>query len=298
MSSNVSPEEVDALLEGARAAALPRVARRDFTKPRRLSLSQQRAIRAALNKLTAKLEDVVSGWLQGPYGVEVAEIGETGAHGLFDGLEDPIVVRSIDVAGSQGWLVWENSAATAAATVAMSCELEEGAEQRRLTPLEAGLVGDLLVDLARVICGKLGLGFRPGPLSQSVRGFLAQLENDERADTQRLYVHLALDGPGGPSTLRFYLPGVLPEVEQTGEMPAELPDHLDRLPVDLSAELGRVELDLDDLMKLEVGDVIPLPTVVGERINLCIEGRLAAKATWGNLRGRLALRIEKINEDL
>lgn len=297
MSNLVSPEEINALLGGGDAAVSGRVSVRDFKKPRRLSLAQQKAIRSALNKLLPTLEATVQSWLQAEYPLEISDIGETSAHGLFEALEDPIVVRTLDVSGAQGWVVWENAAAVAAATVAMSCELEEEAEARAMTPLESGLVGDLLLSLSESVAGCLGLRLNGGPLSQTVRSFLNELESEGGSDPQRLYVHLSIDGPGGPSTLRFYLPGILPEAPKSSTPPPALPQHLSPVPVEVCALLGTTEIQLDDLLRLEVGDVLPLSASVGDPINISVEGREAGKATWGNLHGQLAVRIERLNTD-
>ena len=297
MSNSVSPEEIDALLGGGDAAPSGRVSLRDFKKPRRLSLAQQKAIKAAVSKLLPTLEATVQAWLQSAYPLEIADIGETSAHGLFEALEDPIVVRTLDVGGTQGWVVWESTAAVAAATVAMSCDLEEDAEPRSMTPLESGLVGDLLLSLSESVAACLGLELKGGPLSQTVRSFLNELEDDGGTDPQRLYLHLSLDGPGGPSTLRFYLPGILPEAPRSSTPPPALPHHLSPVPVEVCALLGTTEIQLDDLLKLEVGDVLPLAATVGDPISISVEGRVAGKATWGNLHGQLAVRIERLNTD-
>ncbi len=298
MTNNVSPEEVDALLGSDDAAAVGRVESRDFTQPRRLSLAQQRTIRTAVNKLIPQLEGTVRSWFQGDYAVGLTDVGETTAHGLFEELQDPIVVRNIEVDGAPGWVVWENAAAVAAATVAMSCELEEDAEPRPLTPLEAGLMGDFILSFTKDVASCLDLSVSGGPLSQTERSFLAQLDTDEDGDPQRLFLHFTLEGPGGPSTLRFYLPGILPEVQAVSEPPAALPQHLDHIPLEVSLELGSVEIELDDLMKLEVGDVIPLNSCIGDALDVFVEGRLTGKASWGKLRGHLAMNIEQLNTDL
>jgi len=260
-----------------------------------LSLAQKRTIRADLNRIAPDLESSLRTWLQGDYAVEVSEIGETSSQGLFEALEDPIVVNSIEVNGAAGWVVWENTAAIAAATVAMSCELEDDAKPRALTPLESGLVGDLLMSLTEAIASSVGLRATRGPLSQTVREFLSQLDTDANGDPQRLYLHLILEGPGGPSTLRLYLPGVLSDAPTQSTPPPALPSHLNQVPIELSAELGRAEIALDDLMELEVGDVIPLAKASDSCIDLVVEGEFAGTASWGNLNGQVAVRIEQLS---
>lgn len=298
MSANVTPEELEALGEGARIDAAPAPEPRDFHQPHRLSEARRSAIRGALNKLAPELEATVRTWLQGDYAVALADLGETSALGLFDALEDPIVVRNLTVRGAQGWVVWENQPAIHAATAALSCEPKEDLEARPLTPIEGGVVGDFLADLVSVLSDPLGLSVQPGALSQDERSFLSLLETNERGDAQRLYVHLELDGPGGPSTIRVYLPGVLPESHPEPPEVHDLPHHLDEVPIEVSADLDVIDVDINDLMKLEPGDVIPLSRSVGDPVELRVEGRLAGQASLGSHKGRLALRIESMNPNL
>ena len=72
---------------------------------------------------------------------------------------------------------------------------------------------------------------------------------------------------------------------------------IDRIPVELSAQLGTLEVALQDLMKVEVGDVIPLSLSTGDPLQILIEGEPAGKASWGSCRGRLALRIEHLEPE-
>ncbi len=302
MSSNVSPEEAEALLDdGTSSGSLP-VAVRDFRLPCRLGRSQQLSIRAAVTQRVLDIEHVLQNWLRAPYPMELVDIGETTSVGLFEHLEDPIVVLTVKIDGVPGWVVWESGAALAAAAVAMGGDPpEEDAEEeenRVLTPLEAGVVGDILGTVSDEICDSLGLEVETGSMSLDVRTFLANLEPDADADPQRLFLHLSIDGPGGESTVRFYLPGLLPDKPVVGAGGAAvLPHHLDEVPVEISAHLGSLEVSLQDLMGVEVGDVIPLSLPVGESLEILVEGEPAGKASWGNFQGRLAVRLDRLNTE-
>lgn len=300
MSSNVSPEEVEALLDERRSAA-PSVSVRDFRLPRRLGKAQQIAIRAALTQRLLDVEQELRNWLRAEYPIELVNVGETTAVGLFEHLEDPIVVLSLQVAGVPGWVVWENDAALAASAVAMGgasgeSQAEETPLSRSLTPLEAGVIGDILRAITHRVCDALELEVEVGSLSLDVRTFLAQLDPPGDGDPQRLSLHLSIDGPGGMSTIRYYLPGLLPErpTRETGKAKS-LPGHLGEVPVEVSAQLGSLEVSLHDLMGVEIGDVIPLTLAIGEPLEITVEGEPAGRASWGSFRGRMAVRLESIN---
>jgi flagellar motor switch protein FliM len=298
VSSNVSPEEVEALLDDENSSTAQSVALRDFRQPHRLSRVQQTSIRSSVSQRLLDIEQELRVWLRDDYPIELLDIGETNAIGLFENLEDPIVVFTVDVGGVSGWVVWENPAALSTVAVAMGCEPPEQAEKRGLTPLEAGLIGDILLGMTRQIGDALGLQIGAGKMSMDVRTFLIQLDPDDTIDPQRLFLHLGLNGPGGESTIRIYLPGLLPDkAVPPGERAVQLPKHLDQVPVEVSAQLGTLEVPLQDLMKVEAGDVIPLDLTVGDPLEILIEGKPSGHASWGNCRGRLGIRIEHLEPE-
>jgi len=293
VSNNVSPEEVEALLDEEPAAPVGAVTPRDFSQPRRLSLAQQQAIGQAVKQCLPQFEAKLGAWLRAEVVVEVAALGEAASTGLFDGLEDPLLVLTFAAGGGQGWIVWENGPALRAALTSLGEELEEDPEERLLTPLEAGVTEDVLGVFTQQLGEVLNLAIRPGQLSQSVRALASLLDTD--GDPQRLFVHFDVTIAGSQSTIRVYLPGILPEAKAPDAAPtSQLPIHLDEVPVTLSAELGSIEISLDDLMKIEEGDVIPLGIPVGDPLDIIIEGNRAGKAHWGNHHGNLALRVEHI----
>lgn len=301
MSSNVSPEEVEALLDDELSSGARPVAVRDFRLPCRLGRAQQLSIRAAVAQRVLDIEHELQNWLRAPYPMELVDIGETTSVGLFEHLEDPIVVLTVKIDGVPGWIVWESGAALAAAAVAMGGdppEEDKEEEDRVLTPLEAGIVGDILRTVSDQICDSLDLEVETGSMSLNVRTFLANLEPAGDTDPQRLFLHLCIDGPGGESIVRFYLPGLLPDKPVGGAgRAAVLPGHLDDVPVEISAHLGSLEVSLQDLMGVEVGDVIPLSLPVGESLEILVEGEPAGKASWGNFQGRLAVRLDRLNTE-
>lgn len=269
---------------------------RDFSQPRRLGSAQQLGIRRAIEAELPRIESELQQWLREVPTVSLAGLGEVSARGLFDGLEDPVAIQVLEVAGAQGWAIWTNDAALRCATRALGAELPDEVEARPLSPLEAGVVSDLLLELAQHAARPFGLSPRPLGLPQSQRELATFGGPDHGEDSQRLFLHFDIDGPIGASTLRLYLPGVLPERRSTTRIQApSLPSHLDDVPVTICAELGGAEVPLSDLVSMEVGDVIPLDRRVGQPIDVLIEGEPAGRAHWGQLEGGLALSIKDLD---
>ncbi|MEM7516504.1 MAG: FliM/FliN family flagellar motor switch protein, partial [Planctomycetota bacterium] len=77
--------------------------------------------------------------------------------------------------------------------------------------------------------------------------------------------------------------------------------HLDEVPLQVSAVLGTIEIPLQSLLGLEVGDVIPLDTRAGASLELLLgeeDPQLLAKARLGKSEGRVAVQIEQTHLSL
>ena len=165
--------------------------------------------------------------------------------------------------------------------------------------MEIGLITDAMSVITEHLAEMLGLDVRVETYSQTRRAFVAQHDADKTLDPQRLSIHLELSTMAGTSSLRVYLPGILPERrEVTTETAAQLPEHLGEVPVELSAVLGTIEVALDDLTRIEVGDVIPLGLQVGSPIEILVEDDHAGTARWGQHNGNLAVAIEHLDPHL
>ena len=114
-------------------------------------------------------------------------------------------------------------------------------------------------------------------------------------DEQRLSVVLQLSSETFSCELRFYLPGVKARESQSSrvESPETLPEHLNEIGVELSAELASLELPLQDVLNLEEGDVLALGPRSEMRALITLNGRAAGTATYGRDGEHLALRVEE-----
>lgn len=298
MSAELSREETEALLSpdaDPGAAREAQVASRDFARPLRLSRAERQRLARAVGAALPELETRLSTWVRGETSLGLEQVDEIGAPGLFDGLGEPFLVQRLLVGGHQGWLVCPNEAGQALAERALGAPLVAGDRAPRpLSAIEAGVLGDLLEELAAGIAGALNLVPEYGPLLQSRRALELDLDADLAREPRRVALYVALSGPALPSTtLRLYLPGILPTQRQSGapRRPRPLPAHLGSVPIEISAELGSIEVPLSELLSLEVGDVVPLGATLGEAAVLRVEERPCGRALWGSHQGGLALRI-------
>lgn len=299
MAQNLSQEEVEALVGDEERAAAEAVALRNFRQPRRLSTAQQQSIRAALTHRLPEIEADLSPWLRGDVTVNLIDTGEANANDLFEDLEEPLSIITFTVDGTQGWIIWDNDSALRSVITALGSELPEEIEPRLLSPMEIGLITDAMSLLTEHLAEMLGLEVQVETFSQTTRAFVAQHDADPAGDPQRLSIHLELSSMAGTSALRVYLPGILPERHEVNlEASVQLPEHLGEVPVELSAVLGSIEVALDDLTRIEVGDVIPLGLQVGSPIEILVENDHAGTARWGKHNGYLAVAIEHLDPHL
>ena len=301
MSAHLDPEEARSLLGpseparrgsgGAPGGPAGGVEPRDFARPIRLSPRELDGIEA---RLAGRLPAVAAGLeraLRGKHALRLVEVSEVGCEGLFDALGGPLAALRFEVAGQPGWLVWDLLPALAAVEVALGSGEPEVSAPRSLSSVERKVMQRLVSPVVEATVEALGLKLAALAVARD-RGELGSWrDGGERADRRRLFVHLELDGPGGPSVLRVYVPGVDPRRSASRRPAAALPTHLEQVKVELSARLGASDVPLAELLALEPGDVIPLTARAEDPLDVYAENRLRARAVLGSRNGRLAIRI-------
>lgn len=136
-------------------------------------------------------------------------------------------------------------------------------------------------------------------------GFVALAKADEPVAVSQFAIQ---PWPGQPATVEFLYPlAGLRSIE--GELVAKMPDEagakgadwkarlaaaVGDVRVDARTVLARPELPLSELMRLEIGDVIPVS--LPHLVPLIVEGRRIAIGAVGEHDGRAALRIERIEQ--
>jgi flagellar motor switch protein FliM len=303
VTANVSSEEAQAILDiarrgsGARANAPSKVEARDFEKPLRLSRGEMESVRA---RIAASLEGValeLSQALHGDCTLELVELAEVNAERVIKGLSDPAqspappaIVR-FEISRQPGWLVWDAASAVAAVESALGAgppAAEPAA--RALSAVERASLRRMLAGAITRLAGALGLSAASLTVPESVEAILG--DGGASADPQRLALHLALEAPTGASVLKLYLPGFQPAAPRSArELANAVPAHLHGVSLELAARLGSSDVPLREMLALEVGDVIPLSTPVGEVLRVYVEGEPCAVARLGRKDGNLAIRI-------
>jgi flagellar motor switch protein FliM len=299
LTANLSREETQALLLDADPRAEARaadVSPRDFKLPHRLSREERGRLAGVVEAALPALERALAPWLREGLTLELDQVTEVRALALFEELEEPFVVQTLGSRGQQGWILVANGGARALARVALGVpdSMAEEPLARALSPIEAALVGDMLLEVGGGVARALGLELEAGALLQELRPLRLSLGGDLARDGQRIGLHVTLSGAAVPTTtLRVYLPcAPRPARPREQRKPARpLPPHLGSVPVEVSAQLGSIDLPLCDLLALEVGDVVPLGVGEGEGTTVFVEGQACGRALWGSHEGGLALRI-------
>lgn len=309
MAENVNIDEAAALSEAAggdpSAGRVSFVAPRDFSVPRTLSADRIDRIRKTLSARLQTIANALAGPLRGHPTMTLGEVAEMSAHGLFDGFVRPFLVHGFICNGQQGWLIWEAAAARIASDMILSGpepDLENGAEhineagELMLTRTERRVVASLLDSMIRTVADEFSLTIESGEIWQEPEEMTTLEDLGPDADSRRMLVHLGIElNAEGPSDLRIYLPGIVdPEEEPLDHDTDNPPPHLSSVDLELSAHLGGIDVPLSELLAIEVGDVIPLDSRIGDLVEIEIEENVCAKARFGAQDGRLVVVIEEV----
>ena len=276
----------------------PEVSPRNFSKPRRLSPDEIEAVReSARSSLPATVEHFGNS-LRNRHELELLDVCEVNAAGLFTELAEPIAVAKFNIGGQPGWLVWELTSALAVAEIMLGASEPEAPQARPFTTLERRSIERLLNPFVSTLTTSLGLTVSGLEILGSLEDLGSWTDGGERSEPSRLHLSFSFDGPGGASNLDLYLPGVQPEREQAAPLApgAPLPHHIREVAVNLVARLGANQIPLAELLAIEVGDVIPLETPVTEPLRIYVEDvpQPCGRGFLGSKHGNLAIRIEQI----
>jgi len=291
---DLSQAEVEALL-GEEVRANDVVAARDFRRPMRIGSAQLDGLKKKVNSCLPAIEQAMAPRFGGELALTLTHIEETTRNSFLEGLEDRgFFVQSFTLGGHSGWVYWASSDARRVIEQSLGCG-SAAIVDTPLSSLERSLAGGFTNEIATKLSLELGATLIDGECFIEKRILQASIDAAPTDDEQRLSVVLQLSSDTLSCELRFYLPGVKAHDSQSARMdsPEILPEHLNEVGVELSAELASLELPLEDVLNLEEGDVLALGPRSEMRALLTLNGRAAGTATYGRDGEHLALRVEE-----
>jgi len=84
-----------------------------------------------------------------------------------------------------------------------------------------------------------------------------------------------------------------PPEQRAGAKPVDLNLILD-IPLEVSVEVGRTEMLIDDLLQLSQGSVIELDKAAGETFDVLVNGKLVARGEVVVVNERLGIRLTEV----
>ncbi len=302
MSTNVEPEEAEAINalveEESSVEKSTAVVQRDFRQPQRFNSKSIGDFQKAITRRLPELEKALRETFKLPISAEVMEVDEVGAEGLFDKLEAPIALAEFEIAGQPAWIRWSIRAAVKAIEHLLGSDGEP--EPRKLSNIENYLLQDTFGAVTGVITKALELESTELSMIETPEEIAGWQEAGEEAEEHRLFVAIRIEGLGESSVIHLYLPGVQARSSSAAseKEAAPLPGHLHTVDVELGAHLGCSEIPLNDLLSLELGDVIPLGTLLSEPLQILVEGFECGTAEMGTHNGNRAIRVIEVSPRL
>lgn len=302
MATNVSPEEVQALVGDPADSSGPGVEPRDFRQPRRLSPEQLVRHKRTAQRVQLELGRLATATFRAPGTAEIVATSEASMPEIVRSLSEPFAALLFECGGLSCWTLWDLPVALSAVERMLGAAEVKPQPARALSAVERSLVQTLLTRVTTLVAGSYGLELKNPRYVQDFVSLYAAQEGSEEHDPLRLCVQVGLQGEFGAGTIRVYLAG--PRLLEPAGGPASgkekqrpaLPAHISDLEVQISAELASVELPLAQVLAIEPGDVIPLDVEVDSPLSLYVEDEACGLARWGERSGRIALRITEFRK--
>ncbi len=296
--ADIDADEARALLAPEDERKARSVEARDFRRPRRLTGVQREELEALVAASLQTAQADLRALLGPEVRLETAGVGEVDARALFRADEHPCVL-SFRVDGAEGWLAIELPLAVDCVERLLGTA-PDGKQARSLSDLETGVLIELFAPLARRVATALQAECKEFAVQQRPHELWAAAARAAERDPHRLAIELAFERGAVAASLQLYLPG-LPPPGPTGAAGGRAEPALGqralRVPVALRARMSGSRVPLSQLLALEPGDVIPLDDRVGEPVLVLVGEKPFGTARLGTRRGKLAVRIERIDKE-
>jgi flagellar motor switch protein FliM len=331
----LSQEEIDALLamlpaEGEPAAAAPAAPaqstptpgqdnyrRYDFRRPDKFSKEQMRALRMMHENMARRMAISLSAYLRTAVDANLADIDQGTYAAFLSQMVGPAIYNIVSLKPLQGQMVLEIGATLADVIIDrllggpgrawerhreftdLELSLLEGVVLRMLNSLSEAWAAVLPVT-PQVEETLLNLYFvQLGLLTDATVWIVFEVRVGQVSGHLRLGLPYSLLKPvSAKLSPQAWIAGV--EAAPSGERVVDLRNivtHLLDVPVELVAVLGEVNMTVEHLNALKVGDLVPLDAAANQDIAVLVGGKRRFRARPGTRGNRLAIEITAIQAD-
>lgn len=299
MTTQLSDAEMDALLDASQAAKSigADVRTRDFAKPRRFSDERLEEIARSVRRALPEASERLTARIRGDHRMTLAALVEERADVIVSGSTFTVPILAFDCGAETGLVLWDVPAAVAACELALGAGAGAAVVERKLTSCEEALLVEIVKPMLASLATAVGFEAKGLRAARNADAFTPFDANG--GDPLRLGVQVAIEGSAGASTLRVYAPVTrldtgTPQARAKAAAPRSSapPAHLNAIAIEIAAEIGALEISLRDVLALEVGDVLSLPTLAGGPATLVADGRAIATARFGEENGKLAICVQ------
>ncbi len=295
-TENLSPAIVSSLLTAvgstkAEDGAMGEVSPFDWRRPRYFDQEQRNRIAALMTQVAAVLSERFAHFYNQPFDVSVTSVTEHFAGEMQDRItaKENFCLAFGSTANPATGLLLVNTATAFSWVTLLLGDQDTPAAERTLSALEQSLLSDLMTALVKAFLTLLGVDKDMKPAAQIVKGlptspfeavqeisavtFKAKKANAETAQEISFVLPCSLLAP---------LVGKIVAAAPKGsadELSRLIMEHLQEMPVSVTAVLGQSALSFTEAVELSPDDVLLLDKTVDVPVELRIDGR---PVFWGH----------------
>jgi len=278
----------------------------DWRDPHYLNADQLNRLAAIMSQVAAKLGDVFTRFFSREFDVSPTAVTQHFANDLrrsFEPESSYCLTFGPDKGPSCGFLILSAQTTMAWVSRLLGDTESAGDPSRPLSSLEESLLSDLVAAVLEIFLGSL----RPHETLKA-SGRLGKGQPDIQFELTEEICRIAFQvqetGKNEPSGITFLLScGRLAAL--VGKTPAPAPrttpqelsqalmEHLQQMPVTITARLASAQIGFQEILDLGPGDVLLLDKPVHEMVELAIEGRTAFRGRPVQSDGKYAILIRE-----
>jgi flagellar motor switch protein FliM len=305
-TKKLTQDEMDALLEspdgdsgakGGDAKGSPMIY--DFRRPDRVPKGMLRSLQAMHESFCSNASASLSGYFRLLSEVTITSVEQTNFSEFVQGMTDPTCLTLLSLRPLNGTAVLEMSLDLAFPLIdrLLGGPGQAPDSSRKMTEIEKNVIQGVV----RLITAEFQEAWKPcGEASFHIQGSEIRPQLLQTTAPADVVIVFAFDVKIGEmrGTVNLCVPfSTLEPISGKFEQEAEphrkadssdfakLARNLLKIPLEISSELPRTYVTLDDLLRLTAGDIIKLDPKVDDLIELCVGGRAAFQATLLEVNG-------------